>query len=396
MQRYRVTVGGSACDIQGFTNRHIQCAVDHVALLGGGEVELAAGTFAMADSLHLRSHVRVIGQGERTILRKNAMKSSEVSAFLGYGHYDLAVSDPDLFEPGEGVHILDDNAMGFYTSVATLVRREGNLWYVNRPHPHDYLHISHGKVYTLFPVVSAYDAQDAVLESVQIDGNAAENPVFLNGCRGGGVFAMRCDGLKLLNLTVRNANTEGISFQTCNQPEVGYCLIEDNQGNGLHPGSGSVGFHIHDCTSRRNKVCGLFYCLRVKHSLLEDCLFEDNGDHGVSTGARDTDSLNRRLTIRRNGGSGFFFRDDAEINAAHRTVIEACTITTNCRAPHAEAEVHIQGGVDGVRLRDTTITRASGKPALLLGPAVTDFQQSNVTCTPAGDDAVVDLRAVAV
>ncbi len=396
MQRYHLTVGGAACDIPGFTNVQIQCAVDHVAMMGGGEVALSAGTFAMADALHLRSGVRVIGQGERTVLRKNAMKSSPVSAFLGYGHDDLAVEDPDVFRVGDGVHVLDRHAGGFYTTVATLVRREGDLWYVNRPHPHDYLPASGGMVYTLFPVVSAYDVRDAAVESLQIDGNRAENPVPLNGCRGGGVFALRCDRLQVLNLTIRAMHTEGISFQTCHQPEVGYCLIEDCSGNGLHPGSGSVGFHIHHCTARRNGACGLFYCLRVQHSLLEDCLFEDNGDHGLSTGARDTDSLNRRLTIRRNGGSGIFFRDDAAADAAHRTVIADCIIADNCRAPHAEAEVHIQGATDGVRLHTTRITRAPGTPGLLLGPRLTDFQQDGVTITPGGDGAVVDQRGVRV
>ena len=397
MSCYRVTVGDSTCDIPGFTNRQLQAAVDHVALLGGGEVVISAGVFHLADSLHLRSKVRVIGQGAKTVLRKNAMKSARITNFLGYGHYDLCVDAPELFQPGEGVWILDDNAGGFYTSVATLTRFEHGLWYVNRPHPHDYLERSNGRVYTLFPVVSCYDTEGATVENLTIDGNMAENPVMLNGCRGGGVFAMRSAGFKALGLHVHDVNSEGISFQTCTNPEIAHCVIEDNGGTGLHPGSGSTGFHIHDCVSRRNKVCGLFYCLRVQHSLLEDCVFEDNGDHGVSTGARDTDSLNRRLTIRRNGGCGFYFRDDSALNAAHRVVIEDCDISGNCLDPHGDgkAEVWVQGATDGVRLRRCAITR-DGQPCVLLGPELTDFQMAENVITPAGEGAVVDQRPVGV
>lgn len=129
----------------------------------------------------------------------------------------------------------------------------------------------------------------------------------------------------------------------------------------------------------------------MQHSLLEDCVFEDNGDHGVSTGARDTDSLNRRLTIRRNGGCGFYFRDDSALNAAHRVVIEDCDISGNCLDPHGDgkAEVWVQGATDGVRLRRCAITR-DGQPCVLLGPELTDFQMAENVITPAGEGAVVD------
>ena len=398
MQRYRISVGNTTCDIPGFTNTQIQCAIDRAHLLGGGEVVLSAGVFHLADSVHLRSNVRVAGQDEKTILHKNAMKSAKINNFLGYGHYDLSVDNPDVFAPGDGVHILDDNAGGFYTSVATLVRRDGDLWYVNRPHPHDYLERSHGVVYTLFPPVSAYDAEDAVIEHLTIDGNKAENPVPLNGCRGGGVFALRCTRLKVLNLHIHDTNTEGISFQTCTDPEIAHCLVENCLGTGYHPGSGSTGFHIHHCKARGNAGCGLFYCLRVQGSLLEHCTFEHNGQHGVSTGARDTDSLNRFLTIRGNGGCGIHYRDDSRLNAAHNTVFEDCTIGGNCLDDNSEneGEVWVQGATDGVRLSRNTITRRPDKPGILLGPELTNFQMDGNTITPDDDGAIVDRRVMVV
>src|SRR5689334_7652439 len=54
-----VRVGREDADVMGADNRALQAAVDYVAGLGGGTVEIGPGEFVMRDSLHLRSHVTV-------------------------------------------------------------------------------------------------------------------------------------------------------------------------------------------------------------------------------------------------------------------------------------------------------------------------------------------------
>jgi len=390
VQRYRLTVGDDSCDIMGYTNTHIQCAVDRAAMLGGGEVVLSAGTFAMADSLHLRTGVAVRGQGQATVLRKNAQKSSRVNTYLGYGHYDVCVEEPDLFQPGEGVWIRDDDAGGFYTTVGTLLRREGDTWYTSRPHRHDYRPDSGAVVETLFPVVSAYDVRGAAIEDLAVDGNKAENPTAITGCRGGGLFALRSDRLVVRGLFVRDCNTEGIGFQTCDDAEVAGCLVEGCTGNGYHPGSGSNRFHLHDCVARGNGASGVFYCLRVRDSLLEDCTLERNGLHGVSTGGRDSGNVNRGLVIRDNGGCGFFFRRHKRNDAPHDNVIERCTFESNAAAEGA-AEVLIQGEVDATRLIANTIRPRPGKPAVQIESDVASVDLADNLIESPGQP-VVDRR----
>ena len=51
----RVSVGVAGADISGSDQRALQAAVDYIAGLGGGVVEIGAGEFTMRDSLHLRS-----------------------------------------------------------------------------------------------------------------------------------------------------------------------------------------------------------------------------------------------------------------------------------------------------------------------------------------------------
>lgn len=388
----RMSVGKSACDIKGFTNAHIQAAVERVAALGGGEVELSEGIFRMADALHLRSGVLLKGQGDRTVLRKNAMKTARITSYLGYGHYDLELDQPDLFEPGEGVLVRDQNAFGFYTTVATLVRREGDVWYTNRPHSHDYLGTREGIVETLFPVIEAVDIVDAAVQGVRVEGNSRANPVPTNGCRGGGFLALRSHRLSVSGVTVHDYNGDGICFQTCDDMAMADCVVEGCTGNGFHPGSGSNRFHMRRCAGRNNGGCGLYYCMRVRQGLLEGSVFEGNRSHGVSIGERDTGNTNRALTIRNNGGAGLWFRECNHADAAHHNVFEDCSIYGNCRSAEAAAEIVLQGETGGIRLIGNRIRHGRGHAAIQVRRGVVGYEARGNRLTPGGKSAILDER----
>src|SRR5689334_20428593 len=49
-----IKVGRADADLVGADNRMLQAAVDYVAALGGGVVEIGPGEYEMRDSLHLR------------------------------------------------------------------------------------------------------------------------------------------------------------------------------------------------------------------------------------------------------------------------------------------------------------------------------------------------------
>ena len=390
MQGFAISVGGAGATIRGLTGNQIQCAVDRAAFLGGGVVALTAGTFKMADSLHLRTGVTVRGQGAATILRKNPMKQARLISYLGYGHNDLEVDKPDGFEVGDGVIVGDDKSFGFYQTVSTLTGRDGDTWFTSRAHVHDYGARDNGFVKTLFPLVSAVDVNDAVVENLVLDGNPSRNET-MNGCRGSGFYAYRSNRIKVRDVLVRDYRGEGFGFQTCDDVELANCTALRCTGNGFHPGSGSNRFHIHDCTARECGVCGLFYCLRVRDSLLEQCVFENNGLHGVSIGERDVRHVNRNLVIRGNGGAGVFLRDCTRRLAAHGNVIEGCRLDGNCRKD-GEAEIVLQGETDDIRVTGNRIHRRAGKPGILVKANMRVFEQQGNDIRPLGQDALVDLR----
>jgi hypothetical protein len=300
-----------------------------------------------------------------------------------------------VFELGEGLYLHGERAGGFHASVGTLVRREGDTWFTDRPHASDYTVRDKAFARTLFPLVEATDVTDASAEGMALDGNAAANPVILNGCRGGGAYSIRSARVAFRKLLIRDCNTEGVSFQTCDDLEVADCRIERCAGNGLHPGSGSNRFHVHGCRVARCGACGLFYCLRVRDSVLEDCVFEDCGSHGLSIGSRDTGHVNRRLTIRGCGGAGVFIRRCSRADGAHNNLFESCTLEENCAAG-GEAEVVVQGETVGTQVVSCSIRRREGKPGILVKPEVLSFHAEGNDISPPGADAVVDRRGESV
>src|SRR5258705_6134867 len=108
--RPHLTVGQRDADIVGTDNRALQAAVDYVAALGGGTVEIGDGELLMHDSLHLRSFVTVRGVKGKTILRKAKGASSALALDGDYGEEQITVVDPAGFEIGYGVTIGDANS----------------------------------------------------------------------------------------------------------------------------------------------------------------------------------------------------------------------------------------------------------------------------------------------
>src|SRR5688572_13634152 len=92
-ERPTIRVGLKDADIVGADNRALQAAVDYVAGLGGGTVEIGAGEFIMRDSLHLRSFVTVRGTSGKTILRKAKASSSLLVLDGDYGEEQITVAD---------------------------------------------------------------------------------------------------------------------------------------------------------------------------------------------------------------------------------------------------------------------------------------------------------------
>lgn len=342
-QRPVVRVGQTEGDIIGRDQRALQAAVDYVAGLGGGLVEIGPGEYLMSDSLHLRSHVTVRGTPGRTILKKSRAYVSPLGLDGDFGEEQITLVNPEGFHPGHGVTIRDTKSGGFHVTVARLTGRNEHTFSIDTPLISDFLAQNKAEAATIFPVVSGVHVDDARVEHLIVEGNKEENP-FIDGCRGAGIYLYRGFGAVIEHCTVRNYNGDGISFQQSNDVTVRHCVVEGNTGLGLHPGSGSQRPVVRENVARSNGQDGLFLCWRVRHGLFEKNLLENNGRFGISIGHKDTDNLLRENLVRSNDEDGIFFRNESLGMAGHRNRIENNVIENNGS----------KGSVAGIRVRGET------------------------------------------
>ncbi len=348
-----IRVGQADGDIIGRDNRVLQAAVDYVAALGGGSVEIGPGEYTMNDSLHLRSNVIVRGTGTKTVLRKAPGLTVRLGLDGDFGEQQITIEDNAEFRVGQGVAVWDDQAGGFHTTVATITGKRDNTYSIHRPLMADCLVSRSAQAASIFPVISGYDLVNAELHDVVIEGEKEVND-YLNGCRGGGIFLYRAFGTVIDNCVVRNYNGDGISFQQSNDVVVTNCISEGNTQLGLHPGSGSQRPKILNCIARNNGTDGLFLCWRVRHGVFENNLLEQNGRFGISIGHKDTDNLLRKNIIRSNDSNGVCFRNETLGMAAHRNRLEQNTIENNGLEP-GTAAIRVRGATNDLVIRDNTI-----------------------------------------
>jgi len=338
-----ITVGLRDSDIIGADNRALQGAVDYIAGLGGGVVEIGEGEFLMHDSLHLRSFVTVRGIAGKTVLRKARATSSALALDGDYGEEQFTVAEAEGFKVGDGVAIWDSNARGFHTTVARITGRSGNTFSIDTPLNADCMAANKAQAATVFPVVSGYNLEGARVENLVIEGNKDEN-VYLDGCRGAGIFLYRGFGTVIENCVARNYNGDGISFQQSNDVLVRNCVSEENKGLGIHPGSGSQRPVVRECIARGNGEDGLYLCWRVRHGLFEKNILENNGRFGISIGHKDSDNLLQDNQVRFNREDGVYFRNESQGMAGHRNRLEKNVIENN----------GLKGEAAGIRVRGET------------------------------------------
>jgi polygalacturonase len=351
--RAHVTVGVKDGDITGADNRALQAAVDYVASLGGGLVEIGPGEYVMRDSLHLRPQVTVRGTREKTVLRKAKCVASRLKIDGDYGEEQFTVENAEGFAVGDGVAIWDKNSNGFHTTVARIIGGSGDTFAISLPLNADCMIDQGAQAATVFAVISGYNVEGARVEGLTIEGNKEAN-VPLNGCRGGGIFLYRCPGAVVDHCTVRSYNGDGISFQQCNDVSVISCVSEGNAGLGLHPGSGSQRPIVRQCVARNNGEDGLYLCWRVKHGLFEENILEGNGRYGISIGHKDTDNLLRKNQVRGNHENGILFRNETAGMAGHRNRVEDNVIENNGTKDGAAA-IRIRGETNDLVFKNNLI-----------------------------------------
>jgi hypothetical protein len=325
-----ITVGGSNADITGFTSEAIQTAADAIHNSGrGGTVKLLPGNFTVDAPVRLYDNMSLVGSGEKTILKKCRGFHSAFAIDADYGEYQITVADASGFSPGMGVAVYDDGWRGGWDlTTAKITSIKGNVLYIDEHLLRDYRTDKNGTVSNNCSVISAVDAGNIKITNLTVDGSRESNDM-VDGCRAGGIYLHKVHNALVENVTVKNFNSDGISWQLTEYVTVKNCEVYGCANSGLHPGTGSPNSVIEGNNSHNNDGYGLFICWRVRNSFVRNNSFSNNGINGICTGHKDTDVLFTDNHIFENGADGISLRGESPLNAPHRSIFRNNLIENN-------------------------------------------------------------------
>lgn len=370
-----ITVGPKDADIVGTTHRALQAAVDYVAGLGGGTVQVQPGNYLLRGSVHLRSGVRLRGSHLDSVITKIPSRTSKLILDSDWYDQEITLSPGHGFQVGDSVCLRCKNAHTNAPVVLkrTLVARSGDRFKLDRPLKENFWQLGDATASALFPLVTGEEIERVSVENLALDGDRPNNER-LDGNYGGCIFLQDCRDIAIRHVTARNNHGDGISWQICHDVTVEDCHSHDHADLGFHPGSGSQRPLIRRNRSERNSI-GLFFCWGIKFGLAEDNVLESNTT-GLSIGHRDTDNLIRKNRIANSGNVGILFRPErGSTFCAHRNVFEANVVENN--GGDQAAAVDVQGGTEEVTFRGNTIreTRATAQRiGVRLGPQTKDIR----------------------
>ncbi len=343
-----VTVGPQNADIVGDDQRAIQAAIDYVARLGGGRVQILPGTYRLRNAIYLQSKIHLIGAGKATVLIKEPSTKTTLRADSDWYDQEITLQNADGFQVGDGICLQAHHAStGARTVVKrTLVARSGNRFKLDKPLRENFWQLEQATCSTLFPLISGEFIEGVTIENVVLDGNREQNDE-LDGNYAGCIFLQDCNHIHIRGVIARNNHGDGISWQICHDVVVEECVSENNHGLGLHPGSGSQRPVIRNNVLRGNDI-GIFFCWGVKYGLAEKNQIEQNRV-GISIGHRDTDNLIVDNMIERSVEHGVLFRPERGPDfAGHRNRIERNRFIDN--SPAGGAVIEIQGGTEAIQI----------------------------------------------
>ncbi|MGE0760388.1 MAG: right-handed parallel beta-helix repeat-containing protein, partial [Pirellulaceae bacterium] len=354
-ERLALKVGPRGGDLTGNDDRVLQAALDYVARLGGGTVQLLPGTYTLRAAVSIPSHVRLRGSGADSVITKIPSERVKLSADSDWYDQEITVGEKHSFQVGDSVVLMSRNphTNGQTVIKRTLVARSGNRFKLNDGLRENLWLSGEPTCASLFPLLTSEHTSDVVIENLTLDGNLANNENF-NGNYGGCIFLQDCNRYTFRQVEARNYNGDGISFQICHDVVVDDCHCHDNQDLGVHPGSGSQRPLIRNCRLERNTI-GLFWCWGVKYGLAEGNRIDGNRNYGISIGHNDTDNVMRNNEVARSGKVGILFRDEARGADfwPNRNVVENNRILDSGEANGVAIDV--QGRTKDVRIVGNTI-----------------------------------------
>lgn len=357
-----VTVGPDAGMFRGADHFAIQGAVDYVARLGGGEVQVLPGEYALRNAILLSDGVTLRGSGAASTLSKAPSQTVKLAGDGNSVGWFVDVESSEGFAVGDGITLssnLIDGAPGRQHSLHTITGVEGRRIFLDSQPRLSHWLSGEAILSSTHSLVEARGARDVRICEIHLRGNAAENDR-LDGNYGAAIFMCDSENVVIENVSIADFNGDAISWQTCHDVTVENCDIRDVATLGLHPGTGSQRPVMRGNSLRRCQD-GIFFCWNVNHGVAENNRVFDCQGNGISIGHYDTDNIVRRNEVNDCHNAGIFFRPERSAEkTAHRTLVEENLVRCPPGQPEARG-ISIVRGVEDVILRRNIIEIAKAR-----------------------------------
>jgi len=328
-----IVVGPRGAEINGDTGRAIQMAIDALSLRGGGTVRLLPGEYRLADSIRLRANIRLLGDRNKTILRRGPLVWSRLARDADLAEPEITPEKPNRFKVGMGLCLHDQQGWSADSRPLTVTSIREGVLHLHSPLPADRLAERGGIVVNHFPMILVEHADGVVLDGLTIDASC-RNDAVLRSMRTSVVrFHFSRNGA-IRNLSVKNGYGDGILITHASTG----CILEDcevahNSFYGIHAGSHSDHVIVRRCKIHHNLADGLYVCWGVDHSVFANNDIHHNGAgllrNGFCIGHKDTDNLIVNNHIHENAKFGISVRRKTESNGAHRNIFRNNLIENN-------------------------------------------------------------------
>lgn len=257
----------------------IQEAIDTLPK-AGGQVYLPSGRYVLKNSIRIPSRVRLIGEGAATVLCINPLKEVLVAKSARKGVRTLTLKKAVPMKVGEAIGVGDDNMRGWWGTHAVVESVDGKIVRLDRPLNRSVSTGRTARVINLFPAIWGEGSTDIEIRDLTIEG--------FDGYVGrwwdftyAGIHLVSCERARIVGISVMGWPSDGIGVQRGADIQVTHCQAHQCRGHGYHPGTGlgnSVWSHN---IGRNNGGDGLYFCMRVHHSVCSDSVFEGNGQNGI-------------------------------------------------------------------------------------------------------------------
>lgn len=380
--------------------RDVQAAIDAVSTQGGGVVVLRPGVYELEDSIRLRSHVDLRGDGSAVLHRKGPLVWSYLAVDADDGQREITPKDIKGFHPGMGLVLRDDDQPRPMSNMPVTITavQDGRL-YIDRHLNVEVLAERNALVVSHYPLICGHAVEGVTLEGLVLDGTVEDGPA-VRTLRCSGLHFWRSRGCRVSRVTVRKCAGDGICSATSRDMVFEECTSEDNVEYGIHPGGHSPHCRVARCSIHGNGADGLYLCWGVRDSVVEGNDIHHNGHikirAGISIGHKDTDNLIVGNRIHDNVGAGIYFRTKTEANGAHRNTFRGNVIENNGPGQDRGCDVHVCGITHDLLFEGNTLrfsgSRAGGhrQTAFHLGRGVSRVTMRDNVFEGYGEERIVD------